>query len=132
MNQKLSKSHILSSKKDISQLFDKGQSIKSFPLLLVYLPKKDLDYDFQVSFSVSKKRFKTAVDRNYIKRLMREAFRKKKSSFTPLSNQRFLYMFIFIGKEMPNYTQIGALMDKLAEKLAIKESFTSSTLHETL
>lgn len=132
MNQKLPKSHILSSKKDISTLFTTGKTLKKFPMLLVYLPIEGLPQDFQVGFSVSKKRFKTAVDRNYIKRLMRESFRKKKPLFTPRSSQRFLYMFIFIGKQRPSLSQIEALMSQLAEKLAVKESFTPSTFHETL
>lgn len=52
---------------------------KYFPFRIVWI-ESDLPGDFpvQVLFSVPKKKFKSAVQRNRIKRRMREAYRKNK------------------------------------------------------
>ncbi|WP_033147349.1 ribonuclease P protein component [Prevotella sp. P6B1] len=67
----------------IESLFEKGnsQSQTAFPLKAVYL-KTELREGcapVQLLISVPKKRFKHAVDRNRIKRQVREAYRKNKS-----------------------------------------------------
>jgi len=63
----------LKSKKRIDQLFTEGQSVSAFPLRLVYLSTTfEDDVIAKTGVSVSKRNFKTAVDRNRIKRLMRQ------------------------------------------------------------
>jgi len=120
MDQTLGKSLKLKSKKSIGELFEASQSVKAFPLLLVYKPHENLETPFQVGFSVSKRNFKNAVARNRIKRLLREYFRKNKYLFTLSEEKQFLYMFIFIGKTMPSYTDIEKAMQKIARKFADK------------
>lgn len=77
----LSKEERLSSRKEIELLFSEGQSLTSYPVRLVWresphpiTPGKPI----QVMFSVSKKNFSKAVDRNRLKRLMRENYRLNK------------------------------------------------------
>lgn len=78
MDQSLGKNQKLKSKKLIDKLFIEGQSVKAFPLKLVYTEIDQAQIsDNKVAFSVPKKLFKNAADRNRIKRLMREIFRKK-------------------------------------------------------
>lgn len=70
----------LCSQKLIEQLFHKGSSFFSHPFKVIWLPATLTgSYPVQVVISVPKKRFKKAVDRNRIKRLIREAYRKNKA-----------------------------------------------------
>ncbi len=115
MNEKLPSILKLKSRKQIATLFAEGKSIKAYPILLAYMPC-ELEVPFKVGFSVSKRNFKTAVDRNRVKRLLRENFRKNKYLFASENNQQFLLMFIFIGKELPDYPQVEKALMKLAKK----------------
>lgn len=120
MDEKLGTPLKLKSKKRIGQLFEEGESVKAFPLLLVYKTDENLETPFQVGFSVSKRNFKNAVDRNRIKRLLREYFRKNKYLFVLAKEKQFLFMFIFTGKSMPSYQDIEKAMQKIARKFTTK------------
>ncbi|MCK5208786.1 MAG: ribonuclease P protein component [Cyclobacteriaceae bacterium] len=74
----LKKHEILRSKKKIQELFDNGSSFFLYPFKVYFLPESNLKTN-GVLFSVSKKHFKRAVDRNLIRRRMREAYRLNKS-----------------------------------------------------
>lgn len=114
MNQKLPTVLKLKSKKQIEGLFKYGNSIKGYPLVLVY-QKETLEVPFKAGFSVSKRFFKKAVDRNFIKRLIRENFRKKKYIFD-INEEQFLLMFLYVGKELPTYQVIEKAMLKIEHK----------------
>jgi len=74
----LKKHEVLRSKNDIKELFDLGSSLFLYPFKVYFLPKPTQKTN-QILFSVSKKYFKKAVDRNLIRRRMREAYRLNKS-----------------------------------------------------
>src|SRR5690242_16493418 len=77
-----SKNERLSSQKEIDQLFKEGKSLNSPPLKLIWFKKEIPDSSIpyvQVMFGVPKKNFSRAVDRNRIKRLMRESYRLSKN-----------------------------------------------------
>ncbi|MDZ4749129.1 MAG: ribonuclease P protein component [Saprospiraceae bacterium] len=77
----LSRPERLSSLKAIEKLFKEGQSLAKYPVRLVWLEVVEPEQSpspVQVMFSVSKKKFSRAVDRNRIKRLMREGYRLNK------------------------------------------------------
>jgi len=71
----------LSGKKPISELFVSGESVKAFPLRILYTRVGPGPYPARVAISVPKKLFRKAVDRNLIKRRIREAYRHNKSGF---------------------------------------------------
>ena len=69
---KFPKKYKLKRHKPIEKLFKEGQNFKAHALKIIYL--KHEEKTCQVAFSVSKKKFPKAVDRNLIKRRMRAAF----------------------------------------------------------
>lgn len=113
----------LKSKKLIDQLFTEGQSVSAFPLRLVYMPTTfDEDVIAKTGVSVSKRNFKTAVDRNRIKRLLREAYRLNKADFFNNLTTQHAFMILYIGKDKPTFTQVETRMKILFEKFSNKIS----------
>ena len=110
------KSERLHSKKCIAELFDKGSSITLYPIKVIYLvnPTDCLPIN-QVLVSAPKKFFKKAVDRNKIKRRIKEAYRLHKQI---LVNQQtgfhFHIGYIYVGKEIASYQTIE---EKLKQSL---------------
>ncbi len=125
-----SKSERLTNVKLISSVFASTESHKSFPVIFIY---RFMDLQgsspFQVLFSVSKKKFKHAVDRNRIKRLMRESFRLQKPKFIEaLGNRRLIGAFIYTNKEISDYNKIYQSIGKLI--VYIKESNSKDKVEE--
>lgn len=111
----------LKSKKLIEQLFDKGNSLKEFPLRVVYLKAEHPgELPVQASFSVSKRKFKRAVDRNKLKRLMREAYRKNKHLLYENIENKHILMFTYIDEKGHNYVDIEEKMILLLRKFIQK------------
>lgn len=105
LRHKLPRSSSLKRKLLIDNLFSQGRSIMSFPVRLVYLPiSYPEDSPFLAGFSVPKKKFKKATDRNRIKRLMREAFRLQQHQLN--LPEKTVMMWIYTGKNMPDYDTI--------------------------
>lgn len=97
------KSERLYKKKDIQELFDKGSSFYVYPFRVIVqkLPQGNTN---QVLFSVSKKNFKKAVDRNRLKRRMREAYRLNKAAIPVESKWQIAY--IYTAKDILEFDQI--------------------------
>lgn len=78
----LSKEERICSKKLINELFTgNGRSMTAFPLRVVFMKRTIVDDHPRAAMlvSVPKRYFKHAVDRNRVKRQVREAFRRNKS-----------------------------------------------------
>ncbi|WP_460500063.1 ribonuclease P protein component [Hymenobacter agri] len=90
-------------KKLIEELFSKqSSSFGAYPLRLVYIKAAaPTSAPPQVLISVSKRAFKRAIDRNQLKRLIREAYRLNKYRLTeqPGGHEIALLGIIFTGKE---------------------------------
>ncbi len=99
MNNTLGKKERLKSRKLIGRLFEEGTSIKNFPYRLVYIVTEKSS--IQSSFSVPKRNFKKAVDRNRIKRLIKEAYRLEKENVFKELNFHYAFMITYLGKKEP-------------------------------
>ncbi len=115
----------LKGKKVFDLLFSQGKTIKSFPLQLWYLPH---DFEDAVSFKVGvvapKKRFKKAVHRNKVKRLLREAYRQNKSLVFNNIEGSYALLFLYLGNTIPSYSQVDDVMQQLLG------DFVKQHLHE--
>jgi ribonuclease P protein component len=108
----------LKSKKLIDQLFAKGKGISSNPVRLVYFLQESENPLPQVLFSVSKRNFKRAVDRNRIKRQMREVYRLHRDHyFTPEAKNAYLLAFIYTAKEKIPYNILEKKLNLALERL---------------
>ena len=105
--QTFSKDERLSSRKLIVQVAKEGKSFLVHPFKVIALDTAlDTTFPAQVMMTAPKKRFQRAVDRNRIKRLMREAWRKNKHMlYTSLNeqNKKLALMLIYVGAELPEY-----------------------------
>ena len=94
----------LKSKKLIDRLFSEGKSVSSYPIKLIYL-KTELPegVKIQTGVTVSKRRIKSAVDRNRVKRLLRESYRLNKQLVFNNTKGTFAFLFLYLGREIPPY-----------------------------
>ena len=114
MKHTLGKLERLKSKKLIEKLYEQGSSVKSFPLRMVYLQTKHTsDFPAQVGVSVSKRNFKSAVNRNRIKRLLRESYRLQKEILYDHLQNPYVFMISYLGKEEIKYEEMYAKMTML-------------------
>ncbi len=102
------KENKLKSRKIIQQVFAEGKSFAVFPIKAVWIPENQ-QHHLQTGISVSSRFFKKAVDRNNIKRVIREAYRLQKNSLEELlieKNKRVSLFLIYTGKVLPEYKDI--------------------------
>ncbi len=121
----LCKRERLVSRKLIDALFSGSRSMAAFPLRVVYI-KKDCaqeDEPVQILVSVPKRHFKHAVDRNRVKRQVREAYRHHKSLLYESlpAGQQLLLAFIWLSSQHVPTAEVErcvvSLMKRLVEKL---------------
>jgi len=119
------KSEHLCGEKRIARLFTQGDAFIAYPLRVVYLlePKKDTE-TVSVMVNVPKKRFKRAVKRNRLKRLMREAYRLNKQEITAKLSEKELQMHIafnYVSDDELDFAQVEKKMKvalfRLIEKI---------------
>ena len=100
MSQSLHKTERLKSKIIFNELITSGWIVKKHPFILIWKKLNvDQSYPIRIAFSVSKKRFPLAVDRNEIKRKIREAYRLKKSDIYANLNNNYAVLLIYTPKE---------------------------------
>ena len=123
MGETFQKSERLCSIKTIAMLFDNGNIFYS-PMFKIVWIKNTVRTSFpaQVAFSVSKKGFRKAVDRNMIKRRIREAYRlNKQKLYDSLNsiNVQIAFIIIFRENNIPDYQRIERSISELLDKLII-------------
>lgn len=109
MRLKFPKSEKLKSRKLIEQLFSEGKSQTIYPIKLFFLERSELD-NHQAAFAVPKRNFKLAVDRNRIKRQMREAYRLNKSVLNPNNSDNYALLFLYLGADTTPFEKLSEAM----------------------
>jgi ribonuclease P protein component len=117
----------LKSRKVIEHLFKKGKSMNAFPIKLLYDVTEDHSTFLKAGVTVSSRTFKKAVQRNRVKRILREVYRLQKGALEAelaLKEQYLAVFFIYIGKELPVFSEVynkmGILLEKLKDTLSKK------------
>ena len=119
-----SKKERIVSSKLMETLFEKGdsQAVTAFPLKVVYLPidRPQNGSPAQVLISVPKKRFKHAVDRNRVKRQVREAFRHHKDTVYDCiaTDKQLLLAFIWLSDRHYGSAEVEQRVSRVLQKIA--------------
>lgn len=109
------KNEKLKIKKEISLLFEKGKW-KSVGKIRIINYKNEQFANQKVGVSVSKRHYKKAVDRNRIKRLLREAYRLNKTQFTEAFGTQSASMLFWVSSEKPaHYKNVETEFLKICE-----------------
>ncbi|NND76670.1 MAG: ribonuclease P protein component [Flavobacteriales bacterium] len=123
MSYSLKKKDRLKSKKTIGELFEGRQTIKKGSFILYYNVKKGDKNSIKISFSASKKKLPRAVDRNRMKRLMREAFRFEKPKLLEEiegENVQLALMLVGLSEKLPKLEEVQEKIKLILSRL-IKE-----------
>ena len=100
MSQSFHKTERLKSKIIFDELLASGSTVKKYPFILVWKKlNSDQIYPIRIAFSVSKKRFPLAVDRNEMRRKIRETYRLKKSDIYANLKNNYAVLLIYTPKE---------------------------------
>lgn len=121
----LSKAERISLQSRIDLLFTRGESFIAYPLRIVFTIRDRNGKDPCVSIltSVSKRKFKRAVKRNRVKRLIKENYRLNKALFHTIANEKGIFIdlaFLYLKDELPEYDEIEKSIFKTATLLSEK------------
>lgn len=107
-------------------LFSEGKAVHTTGFTLVYfftpLPTA---FPAQIVFSVPKKKFPRAHQRNRVKRLMREAWRHQKGGcyqWLQAANRQLAVAWLCKGNEIPDYQTVYSALEKLLQRLMKPET----------
>ena len=118
----LGKNERLKSRKQIDQLFGEGKNFSLSPFRIYYrlMPLKADPSTLQFGAGVSAKNFKRAVDRNRIKRLIREAYRLQKIPLQEIARQKKFQLnvfFIYTSKDLPEFSTVKKKVNVILTRL---------------
>ena len=117
--QTFTKAERLSSKVEIERLFETGNSFNSAPFKIIWQETIDSSVPAKIVISIPKRLFKRAVDRNRLKRLTRETYRKNKYIlYDSLKNKKVLLMFIYTAKTIIDYKEMEEKIIVVLQRLS--------------
>ncbi len=115
------KNERLKSRSTILSIFTLNKNVRLYPFKIVWLVEPVLNhFTPKIGVSVSKRNYKKAVQRNFIKRRMREVFRLNKQILYSNLNEHNIHlacMIIYTGKEILSYDEMERKIKKLFIRL---------------
>jgi len=104
----------------IENLFSQGKSLSAHPVKVLFDFTENTSEPLQAGVTASSRKFKKAVDRNRVKRILREVYRLQKLPLQHILKERNLSLalfFIYTGKELPVFAEVYKKMGILLQKL---------------
>jgi len=122
-DQSFHKNEKVKSRKTIAYLFSEGKSVYAPNVKLLWECGLRKDVVAEAGFAVPKKNIRRAVDRNYLKRIMREVYRKNKHLLISVlmeENRHISVIFLYQSKQILDYYTVETAMIRLLEQLSGK------------
>jgi len=117
--QTFTKAERLYGKISIDEVYKKGKTILSYPFKISSLEVPQSNAPVKIIISVPKRSFKKAVDRNKIKRFIREAYRKNKTIlYEGINTKKLFVMFIYTSKTIETASEVEKKMIVALQKIA--------------
>jgi ribonuclease P protein component len=120
--QTFKKEERLRDKKSIKELFEQGNGFYVAPFKVVWIKTIfESSFPAKILITVSHRNFKKAVDRNRIRRVTREAYRKNKSILYEKLNdseKKIAFMLIYTGKIIIPYKEVEDKIILILQRLA--------------
>ncbi len=101
-------------------MFKEGKKFSTGSLRVFFMEPDAKSAQLQFGAGAGTKTFKKAVDRNRVKRLIRETWRLQKLPLQDLlrqHNKGLIVFIIYTEKELPEYPSLYADMNKVISKL---------------
>ena len=117
VSQHFSKEDRLCSSRRIETLFKEGERLYEFPFKAIWQENDTLQSTVKVAISVPKKRLSKASQRNHIKRLVREAYRKQKSLLVKKLLQENKSINLMLVYTLPSILSFNEIEDKISVTL---------------
>jgi ribonuclease P protein component len=103
----------------IGKLFSEGRAFIVYPLRIVYqITEENADTPVKVLISIPKKKIRQAVDRNKLKRLIREAYRLNKTEFFAAFNDKNLHLYMAITYVSDKEADFSLIQEKIRSALS--------------
>ena len=122
LRQTFRKAEKLCSRKKIETLVESGKVISIPPYRLSWITEStQIFLPAQIAFAVPKKKIRSAVDRNRVKRMMREVYRKNKNLIYPLLTDAHLHgslLMVYTGSTVPEFAQVTEKITLILQRLA--------------
>ncbi len=113
------KKRIIRNKKEIGTVFSKGSALFSYPFQIKFLPSKGKNWT-SFLFSVPKKKHPKAVDRNRIKRQIKEIVRLHNDLWREDTDPK-LVMITYIAKDKEDFNFLNRKLVSLMKRLFLED-----------
>ena len=120
-SQQFSKKDRLSCSRKIETLFSEGESLYEFPFNAIWKKDDTLKSTVKVAIGIPKKKLSKASQRNHIKRLVREAYRKKNIPLIEKllqENKSINLMLVYTLSSILSYAEIEDKISVTLQRLA--------------
>jgi ribonuclease P protein component len=112
-----SKKERLKNKIEIESLFSEGNRFFEYPFNVIWKLYSNSDSTLKMAVSVPKKKIPNATDRNKIKRLVREAFRKNKTIIQQPLEAKNVKLHLMLVYSQSSIISMSEIEDKISVTL---------------